>query len=57
MNNTKITFDEWYNELVKVFSLFEIKDTDLDKESYKHYYDDHLSPVDCYKEECILSNS
>ena len=57
-NQNKLIFEDWYKELVKVYSLFDISENKMgDKDVYIEYYNEGLSPVDTYKEEVVLSNS
>jgi hypothetical protein len=57
MNKDKITFDEWYSELLKIHLLFSKNIDGMDKDSYQMYYADGFTPADTYKEEVLLSNS
>jgi len=57
-NQNKLGFVEWYKELINVYSLFGISESNMgDKDNYAEYYNEGKSPVDAYKEEVVLSNS
>lgn len=48
----KMTFDEWYLELIKIFDKNELEDMrGSGQECWRDYYNDDVSPEDAFSDE------
>lgn len=50
MDKTKETFEEWYQELLRLHKISEMKYT-FDRDVWKDYYNEGYSPIDALMED------